>query len=121
VGDATLEAAEARAYRDGRVDAKIEQHEERLDAINGSIAKTADHLAELVASVGGLHRDFLIADTERKAVQPLIEQLLAERTTALKVAEIASSRWDGWRGRAVFVAGAATVAVAVSNFVFLHL
>ena len=121
--DVVHEAALARAYRDGQVDAKIEQHQARLDAINGSVARTATSLAELVEGVHGLRADIDSLKTHHESIQPVIDQLMLDRVRALTAAETvaddaekARKRWEGWRGKTAW-----TLGVIISVSVVLNL
>jgi hypothetical protein len=124
---ATIDAALARAYRDGQVDTKIEQHEARLDAINGSVARTATALAELVEAVHSLRDDFNHAEEARKAKDAVVDMMYEDRITALSTAKALKEnsdrlrvRWEGWRGKVAWTLGIVTATCVVGNFV-LHL
>ncbi len=58
--------AVANALRQERVDVRLNQHEQRLNAINGSVTKAADNLQRVDDRVGGLHKKFDAAATEQK-------------------------------------------------------
>jgi septal ring factor EnvC (AmiA/AmiB activator) len=125
--DVAHEAALARAYRDGQVDAKIEQHEARLDAINGSVARTATALAELVEAVHSLRQDFNNAEEHRKEKDAVIDMINEDRITALSTAkalrensDLTRVRWEGWRGKVAWTLGIVTAVCVVGNFI-LHL
>lgn len=120
--DAASEAALARAYRDGQVDAKIEQHEARLDAINGSVARTATALAELVEAVHSLRADFNLAEQHRKEKDGIVDMMYEDRITALSTAKALREnsdrqrvRWEGWRGKTAWALGVIISISVVAN------
>lgn len=120
--EASLESSAARAYRDGRIDSKLEQHEERLNQMNTAMDRIAANTGLLATAVEALRHDL---HASNEAVRVAAE-LLATETTAKAEALAAITagtvaRWAGWKTKLAVLVAALTAGTVLFNFVSEHL
>jgi hypothetical protein len=124
-GGETHREATERGRTEGRRDAKIEDHGNRLDAINGSIERTGGAVVRLETEIVGQRRD--IKDLTRKVDEmvPKVAKLIAEGIGTKQVAEALSDRktaedsgGDRGRARIAWAVSIVTAALGVVVLIF---
>lgn len=119
-----MSEGERSAYRDGQVDAQLDQHEKHLRAINGSIDRTATTLVKLERAID------LLSDklTGILLVMPQI-QTIAEKQTleeeidrAFRQKELDSqTTWNRYRAIVAWGLGVVVALVTSTNLFLNHL
>lgn len=120
----SMSEAERSAYRDGQVDAQLEQHEKHLRAINGSIDRTATTLIKLERSVDTLSDKL----TGILLVMPQIQTIAEKQTLEVEVARALHQRavdgqttWSRYRAIVAWGVGVLVALVTSANFALNHL
>lgn len=124
MSEETHKEATERGRVEGRRDAKIEDHGNRLDAVNGSIIETGNKVARLEAEVIGQRRDIKDLGELVRGMVPEVQKLIAEGIGTKQVAEALSDRktaddtgGDRGRARIAWAVSLATAGIGVLAFV----
>lgn len=109
-----------RAYRQGQVDAKLEQHDDHLKAINGSQARMANILDTLSSAVDKLGDQM----TGLLVVMPRIQTVAERQIQAEEVASALKKKnledqttWERRRSLVAWSLGSVIGCAAVTNLV----